>query len=293
MEEWEMAKVLILGANGMLGHACYEILSHGTGLEVLRTSRANLEGYINFDATSDEVSDLISKTNPDWIINCIGIIKSHIKEDQGNSVLNAIKINSEFPFKLASATDATIIQIATDCVYSGARGHYTESDLHDALDVYGKTKSLGEAPLENIIHLQASIIGPELGRSTSLLEWFKNQPLNAEINGFTDHLWNGVTTHHFAKIALGIITNNYKEISKAHVVPSGLIAKSELLREFAAAYNRGDIAIKDVISKIKVDRTLETLNPELNLELWQMAGYQEIPSVSLMVHEQAEFSRSS
>jgi dTDP-4-dehydrorhamnose reductase len=287
-----MVKVLILGANGMLGHACNEILSQGTGLEVLRTSRANLEGHIQFDATKDEISDLISKTSPDWVINCIGIIKPHIKENQGESILNALKINSEFPFKLASATDATIIQIATDCVYSGARGKYREDDLHDALDVYGKTKSLGEAPLKNIIHLRASIIGPEMGRSTSLLEWFKNQPLNSEVNGFTDHLWNGVTTHHFAKIALGLITNNFKEISKAHVVPSGLISKSELLREFAEAYNRRDITINEVISSVKVDRTLETINPELNMKLWQMAGYQEIPSVPLMVREQAEFAQS-
>ena len=288
-----MVNVLILGANGMLGQACNQILSHAAGLGVIKTSRANLEGHIQFDATKDNVSELISKTNPDWIINCIGIIKPHIKEDESPTVLNAIKVNSEFPYILAESSRATIIQIATDCVYSGVKGKYVESDLHDALDVYGKTKSLGEAPMKNIIHLRASIIGPEIGRSTSLLEWFKNQPLNAEINGFTDHLWNGVTTHHFAKIALGIILNNFKDITMAHVVPDGLISKSELLREFAKAYNRQDITIKDVVSKMKVDRTLETVNQELNTKLWQMAGYSEIPSVQTMVQEQAEISRKS
>lgn len=288
-----MKKVLILGANGMLGHACNQILSQSEGLEIHKTSRANVNGYIQFDAAIDSIAELISRTKPDWIVNCIGIIKPHIKEDQASSILTAIEINSEFPFALASASDARIIQIATDCVYSGSKGQYIETDVHDALDVYGKTKSLGEAPLKNIIHLRASIIGPELGRSTSLLEWFRNQPLNAEVNGFTDHLWNGVTTHHFAKLALGIITNDFMDVTKTHIVPEGLIKKSDLLREFAKAYARQDIKINDVVSSIKIDRTLDTTNHELNKNIWRMAGYQEIPTVAQMVQEQAEITLNS
>lgn len=285
-----MKKVLILGANGMLGHACSQIISQAGDLQVLQTSRVRLAGHLQFDASRDSISDLILQTNPDWIINCIGIIKPHIKEDQPEAVLNAIRINSELPFALAKSTNASIIQIATDCVYSGSKGNYVEADAHDALDVYGKTKSLGEAPLENILHLRASIIGPELRRSTSLLEWFKNQPINEEVNGFTDHLWNGVTTHHFAKLALGIITNDFKKITKTHIVPAGMIRKSDLLREFARAYNREDVIINDVVSSHKVDRTLATTNIELNKELWSMAGYKEIPTVAQMVQEQAEIS---
>lgn len=288
-----MKKVLILGANGMLGHACSQILSQSKGLEIHKTSRANMDGHIQFDAAKDSITELISRTKPDWIVNCIGIIKPHIKEDQASTVLTAIKINSEFPFALASASDATIIQIATDCVYSGAKGQYIETDVHDALDAYGKTKSLGEAPLKNIIHLRASIIGPELGRSTSLLEWFRNQQPSAEVNGFTDHLWNGVTTHHFAKLSLGIITNDFKDVSKTHIVPAGSIKKSDLLREFAKAYNRQDIKINDVVSSIKIDRTLNTAFHELNKNLWRMAGYQEIPTVAQMVQEQAEITLNS
>jgi dTDP-4-dehydrorhamnose reductase len=282
-----MKKVLILGANGMLGHACDQILTSSKEIEIIKTSRANLSGHVQFDASTDSISKLISATNPDWILNCIGIIKPHIKENQPSSILNAVRINSEFPFELASATNATIIQIATDCVYSGEKGLYVESDVHDAQDVYGKTKSLGESPSENLIHLRASIIGPEMGRSTSLLEWFRNQPVDAEINGFTDHLWNGVTTHHFAKIALGMINNDFKQVTKTHIVPSGLIKKADLLREFANAYSRPDLKINNVVSATKIDRTLSTSNSVLNKDLWKMAGYAEIPTVGEMVQEQA------
>lgn len=287
-----MTKVLILGANGMLGHACDQILSATSGIEVIRTSRMELKGFVKFDANFDSTAKLLHEIEPDWVVNCIGIIKPHIKEDSAQSVLNAIKINAEFPFILANSTDATIVQIATDCVYSGIKGKYTESDFHDALDVYGKSKSLGEAPSENLIHLRASIIGPEMGRSTSLLEWFRNQPINAEVNGFTDHLWNGITTHHFGMLARGLVTNNFKEISKTHVVPTGSIRKSDLLKEFGKAYSRTDIKINEVVSSARVDRTLATVNSELNRQIWKMAGFEIPPSVEQMVHEQAELIKT-
>jgi dTDP-4-dehydrorhamnose reductase len=191
---------------------------------------------------------------------------------------------------LASSTEATIIQIATDCVFSGNKGQYLETDSHDALDVYGKTKSLGEVTAENMIHLRVSIIGPEIGRSTSLLEWFKNQPTNATVNGFTDHLWNGVTTHHFGLLARGIIQNNFREMTKTHIVPTGEIKKSELLKVFANAYARMDLSINETVSTLRVDRTLSTHNPELNAKLWNMAGYSTAPTVEQMVHEQATLS---
>lgn len=282
-----MKKVLVLGATGMLGHACLNVLRISTEIEVVGTSRGKMSGFIEFDASKDSVDELLQFAKPDWVINCIGIIKPHIKESDPQSVLNAVKINSEFPYTLASAAKSRVIQIATDCVYSGAKGLYQETDLHDATDVYGKTKSLGEVAFENLHHLRVSIIGPELGRSTSLLEWFRNQPLNASVNGFTDHLWNGVTTHQFGKLASGIITNDYHEISKTHIVPADVISKADLLHEFAVAYAREDVQINETISSSRIDRTLSTIYPETNLRIWKLAGYEFIPTVSEMVLEQA------
>ena len=282
-----MKKVLVLGANGMLGHACIDVIRSLKKTEVFGTTRGKVSGYIDFDAHNDSIDDLLKFAKPDWIINCIGIIKPHIKESDPESVLNAIKINSEFPYSLASSTKSRIIQIATDCVYSGAKGLYVENDLHDATDVYGKTKSLGEVEFENVNHLRVSIIGPEMGRSTSLLEWFRNQLKNASINGFTDHLWNGVTTHQFGKLAYGMISNEYDEFSKTHIVPADLISKADLLRVFAVAYAREDVQINETVSAAKIDRTLSTIYPEVNSKIWKLAGYESIPTVAEMVLEQA------
>lgn len=282
-----MKKVLVLGANGMLGHACMGVMKSFKNIEVVGTARGKKSGLIDFDASNDSIDDVLKFVKPDWIINCIGIIKPHIKESDPGSVLNAVKINSEFPNTLASATKSRVIQIATDCVYSGNKGLYTENDLHDATDMYGKTKSLGEVVFENVHHLRVSIIGPELGRSTSLLEWFRNQPTDASVNGFTDHLWNGVTTYQFGKLAYGIIANDYDEVAKIHIVPADLISKADLLREIAVAYSRHDIKINETVSAAKIDRTLNTIHPEANTEVWKLAGYETIPTVSKMVLEQA------
>jgi dTDP-4-dehydrorhamnose reductase len=222
----------------MLGSAVVKILSN-SDTEVLGTSRQG-NNSITFDASTDLVEEVFKSFKPDWIINCIGIIKPYINESDSISILNAININSIFPIKLSNAAaniDAKVIQIATDCVYSGSKGAYTENDLHDATDIYGKTKSLGEVPAENMMHIRASIIGPELGRSTSLLEWFKSQPINSKINGFTDHLWNGITTHAFGKLCAGIIKQNSFRGGRYHVTPRDIVTKADLLRIFSKVYN--------------------------------------------------------
>ena len=290
----ELKKVLILGATGMLGSACRQVLMSDTQLEIIGTSRNPSQEFVELDALNCDLNFFLNQTEPTWIINCIGIIKPYINQNDPVTIENAISINSGFPFLLASAAKkigAKVIQIATDCVYSGVNGSYTESDLHDATDIYGKTKSLGEVPALNVMHLRASIIGPEVGRSTSLLEWFINQPKGANLNGFTDHIWNGVTTHAFGKICLGIINNNLFQPGLQHLIPKDKVTKAELLRIFARAFNRPDIVISDRINSKRIDRTLVTNNLDLNDSLWLQAGYSSPPTIEEMVFEQAELKQ--
>lgn len=290
-----MDKVLVLGATGMLGSACMEVVSNDSNIDLIGTARNGSDQFLGFNAQVDSIADLLEFHKPNWIINCIGIIKPHIDERVPSSIENAIKVNSEFPILLANAAakaGSKVIQIATDCVYSGVQGSYIESDLHDATDVYGKTKSLGEVPASNVMHLRTSIIGPEVGRSTSLLEWFRNQPNGAKLNGFTDHLWNGVSTHAFGKLSLGIIKNDGFRSGTHHVIPKDIVVKSELLRIFARAYSRQDLQISDVASQKRIDRTLSTNDKEFSHSLWSLAEYKSPPTVEEMVIEQADLTKN-
>jgi len=281
-----MTKVLILGGTGMLGHAVLNQLQK-TDMEVLSTSRAG-EGLF-FDAANDAIESIGVNLFPsDYIINCLGITKPHIDEDCLDSRALAIQVNSLFPAELArfaQNSGVRVIQIATDCVYSGRDGGYLESDQHDAGDVYGKTKSLGEVDSPNVMHIRSSTIGRELGRSTLLLEWVLSHPLGATIPGYTDHFWNGVTTNHFAKIARGIIESGRFTPGISHLVPADSMSKAELVKQIARAFGRDDLNVIDTDSGRPVNRTLRTVDPEFNRSLWVGAGYHEVPIIEQLIAE--------
>jgi len=170
-------------------------------------------------------------------------------------------------------------------VFSGVREHYCETDSHDALDVYGKTKSLGEAYGESVHHLRCSIIGPEPKEHKFLLDWFLGQPEGSTVNGFTNHLWNGVTTLQFAKICAGVIRENLELPHVQHVVPQGEITKYEMLRSLAFAFGRDDICVSEAEARTQVNRTLATTAEERNRQLWVSAGYTRAPTVPEMIGE--------
>lgn len=208
-----MTNILILGTTGMLGSMVELYFKKHTDYVVFQTQR-NYDGgddsCYSFDATTDLdlLENILVSNNIGYIINCIGIIKPYCKDNDQLGRLNAIKINALFPHELAriaKKTGAKVIQIATDCVYSGDKGNYTESAIHDAIDVYGSTKSLGEVCEGEFLNLRCSIIGPERKGKVSLLEWILGQPKGETINGFTHHVWNGLTTLQFAKICYRII----------------------------------------------------------------------------------------
>lgn len=224
------------------------------------------------DATADNatIEKVIQDLKPQWIINCIGIIKPYCKDDDPVGVKNAIIVNSLFPHRLASIAgrhQARIIQIATDCVYSGKEGNYDELSAHDALDVYGKTKSLGEVPADNVLHIRCSIIGPEVQvtEAPSLLEWFLRQPDTSPVPGFTHHQWNGVTTLQFAQLCQDIMASGeaffdtlVKTSSVHHFIPNETVNKFELLSLCAKVLDK-DVTIQRVDSGgPTVDRSLAT-----------------------------------
>jgi dTDP-4-dehydrorhamnose reductase len=297
-------KVLVLGASGMLGSMVTDFLSRDESLSVTATMRSqeliakacHLANNIKWQIfkvknENQTVQQFQEFAEPDWIVNAIGVIKPYIHNERPDEIERAIKINSCFPHWLArSFENSRILQIATDCVYSGSKGKYLESDTHDALDVYGKTKSLGEAWLENVGHLRCSIIGPEPKSYVSLLEWFRRQPANAKVSGYNNHTWNGVTTLHYAKICHGIIKDEILLPHLQHVIPDGDITKHELLCCFARCFQRSDIQITAADAQKVIDRTLSTEDQNLNMKMWNSAGYKDSPpSVGRMVDELAAF----
>ena len=246
-----------MGINGMLGSMLFQYFRKNTAFQVSGTFFVNnpfpsySESMVHFDASTgiaQQMQEIIRQFNPAYIINCIGIIKPWCRDDDPAGVKNAIVVNALFPHLLSDACAAhdpeiKIITIATDCVYSGNKGNYTENDPHDPLDVYGKTKSLGEVRQSNFLNIRTSIIGPELTGKKSLLEWFLSNPDGTTLNGFTHHYWNGMTTLQFAQLCDRIITEgSFDKLRKInhviHWVENESVNKYELLKIFNDVFER-------------------------------------------------------
>jgi len=289
-----MKKILVLGCTGMLGFQVLNKLQELNNTKIYVTYRNKKDvNFINkkkiqlikFNAKNPKN---LGKYNFDFVINCIGIIKPYIIENDSDSVLQAININSIFPWKLANIfknKKTKIYQIATDCVFSGIRGDYVESDIHDCNDVYGKTKSLGEIRSFNFYNIRCSIIGPEIKNKLSLLEWFKKNPLNQKLNGFKNHSWNGITTKAFGEVIKTIIKKNITIPNNLHLLPKDKVSKYKLLKIFQLKFKRKDLIINCISANQSINRTLKTNHEKINQKIWKHTCYKKIPTINELVME--------
>lgn len=215
-----MAKILILGSTGMLGHVVERyFLESAHKLETV--SRTGNSTH-NIDVSNfDKLKSLLINNNFDFVINCIGIL---VHESKSN-VFNAVRINSLLPLQLdiwSKEIGFRFLHISTDCVFSGIRGLYSELDITDAKDIYGKSKSLGECLKYNSTVLRTSIIGPEISdHKTGLFNWVINS--SGEVDGYTNVYWNGITTLELAKVIRELCDSNSRfdgiyTISSDHIV---------------------------------------------------------------------------
>lgn len=266
-------KIVVLGSTGMLGNAVgkYFVSVYGQDNVYLsyRTKDVAYGNAFEFDAVKSVLTGKFDIPECDYLINAVGVIKPFMAHNPSE----AIMINSVFPHVLSkwcNAVGAKMLHITTDCVFSGAKGKYSESDLHDALDNYGKSKSLGE-PTDCMV-IRTSIIGEEIHKRASLIEWIKSQA-GKTAKGFTNHLWNGVTTLQYANICHQIINKGLYHPSLYHVF-SNVVTKAELLNMVNEKFNLG-ISIEPVEANESVDRTLTTVK-DLN-------GILDIPSLQIQI----------
>jgi len=281
-------RALVLGSTGMLGGTVLKTL-WDSDTEVLAASRSR--GLI-FDAEVESVGDLLGKAglqSGDFVVNCIGVTKAHICRNSTESLERAIRLNALFPIALARAAEALnvrVIQVATDCVFSGSEGQYIESSAHDAFDAYGKSKSLGEVISKHVMHIRCSLVGPEgEGRQTLFFEWVRAAAPDSLLNGYVNHRWNGLTSLAFARIVAGIIENDTFIPGLHHLVPADELTKYELIKLELEMLKRENIMVKNFSDVKEIDRTLATEQPEVNRLLFASGGYDRVPTIREMMEE--------
>ena len=271
-------KVLILGAGGMLGNAVIRVMCENQHLEVFGTIRSNNVPKIfsteiakkiitGFDVTyRDSLVKLFADIKPDVVINCVGLVKQLAEVDDP---LIALPINAILPHQLANLcrlTEARLVHISTDCVFSGTKGNYKETDTPDATDLYGKSKYIGELNDTHTITLRVSIIGHELQSAHGLIDWFLAQ--QGSCKGFNQAVFSGLPTTVLAAIIRDIVLPK-PELSGVYHVAAKPISKYDLLSLVAKVYGKAINIIPD--DQLVIDRSL-------NADRFKSATGYEAPS---------------
>ena len=247
-------KFLVLGCNGMAGHTISLYLQE-QGHDVLGFDRSpsRLVTCVTGDARdSGRLAELIRGGKFDAVINCIGILNQFAEQ---NKALAAY-LNACLPHFLADVTDNSstqVIHMSTDCVFSGSRGSYTETDIRDGQTFYDRSKALGELDDEKNITLRNSIVGPDINPDgIGLFNWFMQQ--QGSVNGYTGAMWTGQTTLQLAK------TMEAAAAERAHglynTVPDSAISKCDLLRLFNH-YLRADSVTIVPSAQVTADKSLK------------------------------------
>ncbi len=258
-------KILIVGGSGMLGHKLVQVWQNR--FDVWATVRNNFRYYERYkiykrDRTFENINiqnigsvkEIIKKIEPNVVVNAVGIIK---QVPLAKNIIDTLSVNSIFPHQLGELAEEfqfRLINISTDCVFSGEKGNYTESDLADAHDLYGKSKYLGEVSAGNCLTLRTSIIGRELETAHSLVEWFLSNR-GKSVKGFVKAVYTGFPTVVVADILSNLI-ENHPNLCGLYHVSSEPISKFNLLTLINEAY-RAEIEIEP-FEDFVIDRSLNS-----------------------------------
>lgn len=256
-------KIMVIGATGMLGNAMIRVLSEKTDWQVFGTARSEsakrfftsgIAARLIFGVDVEQQDSLIkafSQIRPDVVINCVGLVKQLVEADDP---LLAIPINALLPHRLARLCDlagARLVHMSTDCVFTGEKGNYRESDPSDADDLYGKTKLLGEVVYPHTVTLRTSIIGHELQSAHGLVGWFLSQ--QERCNGFTRAIFSGLPTVVLAQVIRDVVIQ-HPNLSGVYHIAAQPISKYDLLKSIASVYRKSIEIIPD--DRLVIDRSL-------------------------------------
>ena len=260
-------KLLILGANGLLGNTLskyffeknnyetYGFLRDSSKLKFFKRKYISRLIIIQDVLYINDLRRKIKKLMPDVIINCIGQTNK-IPGENLNNIEKYISLNSLFPFRLkeiCAEIKSRLIHFSSDCVFSGEKGLYSEKDNPDPTDIYGKSKLLGELDNENIITIRKSVIGHELDSKKGLLEWFLNH--EGIVEGYKEAIFSGLTVLELARI-IDMYILPKKDIKGIIHLSGDPISKYDLLKIIANQYNK--IIKIEPNQDIKIDRSLNS-----------------------------------
>ena len=235
----------------MLGQTLFKVAGREPGLEVYGSVRhrdARLLEFLHakdsriFECDLQSAIDPFLYCSPDVVVNCAGIIK---QQGPAQTAQNYIRVNALAPNILAELCErrgARLIQLSTDCVFSGRAGHYSEADIPDPVDLYDRSKLLGEVTHTPHLTVRTSFIGTDRfhNQGLSLLDWFRRQ--SGEVKGYTRAIWSGLTTLEVSRKL--ILLARRPEVTGLLHLCGETISKYELLNLIRDVFERSNVVVR-------------------------------------------------
>ena len=290
-------KVGVTGASGMLGSALITHLSKS--YRVFATSRGKgVEGknikWDCFDLTDITLlNEWLETIKPDVVIHCAAIVNVDLCED---NVKLATKLHIETTEVMANYLDSNggrLIYISTDSVFDGEKqGAYSESDLVSPLNVYAKTKIMGEKSaqsMNNGLVLRTNIIGWTQEDKTSFAEWVLNRLNdNAPLNLFYDVYFSPLTVYDLSLIIEKIIEKPI--LGLYHCGSRDNISKYDFGKKMAEIFQLSDSNINRVSVDSMDFKASRPKNMALNSDKLSDKLQYDIPSaIDSIVHMKNQY----
>ena len=172
-------RIGVTGASGMLGTALIDELSDKH--EVFATSRSKglkKDGiqWECFDLTnSQNLNQWLVDVTPDVVVHCAAMVDVDKCEDNVDFAKNLHIGTTKIIANYLDRNNKKLIYISTDSVFDGKKNRpYVELDKVNPLNIYAKTKLLGEQPvllMEDGLVLRTNIIGWGRSGNISFAEW--------------------------------------------------------------------------------------------------------------------------
>jgi len=278
-----MHKVLLLGAEGLLGSNVSYALTNRGEIDLIKTSR-NISSDLYFNYTIQGLNHLLKRTKPDFVINCTGLTSG------SSSFLEMLKVNSFLPLHLAvlgHSRRVKVIHIGSNAVFSGFRKSNSEKSVPFPLTRYGLSKLIGDLSSFHNLVIRTSFVGFSRYRKVKrgILEKLKALPNDSTFHIHENFIWNGLTVDslsEFITSSLSIIPFPHGII---HVVADGKLTRIELIEALLIQLNRNDVTVKVSETKSIKNMSLDTEKSKLISKIWDASRYGTTPKILRLIQE--------
>ena len=278
-----MAKVLLLGADGLLGSCLEQALINVQGIQLVVTSR-NVSKNHYFTYSFKGLNRLIAEVQPNYIINCIAATSTK------NSTLDMVKANSFLPIQLAYIVflrNIKIIHFSTNAVFSGIKSYNYEKSIPAPRTKYGLTKLLGDLSVFGNLVIRTSFVGnsPKNAVKSGLVFNLRKLDSGATFEISENYYWNGLTTDALCELVIVILKNESFSHGLLHLSSRNRIQRCDLIRELLKVLGRDDVQVSVRPSNRVRNLSLDSTKHELISSIWADSSYLEIPEFTELAQQ--------